>query len=133
MNFHHPNQLAGASTLGSIDPFHLYAGEKELVDAHDLVAVDTEIAQYQVLGRVTATGQLVPHDPEASDGSEKIIGVAMQGIKTEDAPQSLPYRVSAFFNHEALIWHESLDTLEKRKAAVVGTEIQVGTLYNASL
>lgn len=123
------NDLAAGGTMGSVNPFHLFAGEKEVVTAHDMVAANTEILKYQLLGRVTTTGFLVPHDPEATDGSEKIIGVATQPIKTTDAPKSIAYYVSGFFNHEALVWHDDVDTLVKRKAAVVGTEIQVGTLY----
>lgn len=133
MNVYHPNQLANAETLGGSLPFELYAGEKELVDAHDMVAPDTEVAQYTVLGRVTDTGLLVPHNPAGEDGSEVIVGVAMQAVTTGDDPISLPYRVSAFFNHDALVWHDDVDTLEKRKAAVQGTEIQVGTVYGTTL
>lgn len=124
--------LAAGGTLGSVEPFHLFAGEKEVVTAHDMVAPNTEIEKYEVLGRITATGFLVPHNPEATDGSEKVIGIATQPITTTTEPKSVAYYVSGVFNHEALVWHDDVGTLVERKAAVVGTEIQVGTLYGGT-
>ncbi|AEY69573.1 decorator protein [Burkholderia phage vB_BceS_AH2] len=126
-----PNDLAGNGTLGSYTPFQLWAGEKEIVTDHDPVAPNTTIAKYQVLAK-NAAGQLVPHDPTASDETAKAVGVATQPIKTGAAAASIGYYVSAFLNHEALVWHASLDTLAKRKAAFVGTEIRVGALRGAA-
>ena len=126
-----PNDLAGNGTLGSYTPFQLFAGEKEIVTDHDPVAPNTTIAKYQVLAK-NADGQLVPHNPAATDGTEKAVGVATQPITTGATAASIGYYVSAFFNHEALVWDASLTTLAARKAAFAGTEIRVGTLYGAA-
>lgn len=125
------SDLAGNGNLGSFTPFQLFAGEKEIVTAHDDVATGVTLAKYQGVAK-NAAGQLVAHDPTAGDTTAKLVGFAAQPIVTTTAVKSVPYYVSAFFNHEALVWHASLDTLAKRKAAVAGTEIQIGTLYGAA-
>ena len=127
----YPNNLAGTGTVGGYTPFQLFAGQKEIVTAHDPVAPNTAIQQFQVIAKNPA-GQLVPHNPAAADSANKAIGVAAQPLAANAQPVSLPYYVSAFFNHEALVWDATLDTLAERKAAFVGTEIQVGTLYGAA-
>ena len=125
------SDLAGNGNLGGFTPFQLFAGEKEIVTTHDLVASGVTIAKYQGVAK-DANGLIVPHDPTAGNTTAKLVGFAAQPIVTTAAGKSLPYYVSAFFNHEALVWHASLDTLAKRKAAVAGTEIQIGTLYGAA-
>lgn len=126
------NDLAGNGTRGSVEPFQLFAGEKEIVTAHDPVAASTEIAKYEVIARNTS-GELVPYDADGEDGEDKAIGIAAQPIKTDAVTvQSLPYYVSGFFNHEALVWPAGVTTLAQRKALFVGTEIQIGSLYGAA-
>lgn len=135
------NELAGSGTYGPTNPVQLFAGEKEVVTTHDLVAVSQDLVQYQVVAK-NAAGDIVAHDPDAVTGEvgsevpapqSKAVGVMAVAVKTSATDkQSAPYFVSAFFNHEVLVWDASIDTLAKRKAAFVGTEIQVGTLYGAA-
>lgn len=126
------NDLAGTGTRGSVEPFQLFAGEKEIVTAHDPVAASTTIKKFQVIARKT-DGTLVVFDPDGTDGANKAIGISAQPITTAASPvQSLPYYVSGFFNHEALVWPATLTTLAQRKAVFVGTEIQIGSLYGAA-
>lgn len=127
----YPNAVVGNGTLGGYTPFQLYAGEKEIVTAHDPVAANQDLKQFQGVAK-NADGELVAHAPAASDSTANLVGFMAQPVKTTGATVSGPYYVSAFFNHEALVWDATLDTLAKRKAAVVGTEIQVGTLYGGS-
>lgn len=122
------NDLARNGTLGGFTPFELFAGEKEIVTDHDDVAPSTILKKYQVVAK-NAAGQLVPHDPTASDTTKTAVGVTTQPITTGAAAAPVAYYVSAFLNHDVLVWHASLTTLAARKAAFVGTEIRVGTLY----
>lgn len=126
------NDLAGNGTRGSVEPFQLFAGEKEIVTAHDPVAASTVIAKYEVIAR-NSSGELVPYDAAGTDGEDKAIGIAAQPVTTDASTvQSLPYYVSGFFNHEALVWPDGVTTLAQRKALFVGTEIQIGSLYGAA-
>jgi hypothetical protein len=127
----YPNELAGNGTKGGFTPHHLFAGEKEIVTNNGSVAANQDLKQFQVVA-MNAAGELVAHDPAASDGTEKAVAVMAQPVKTTAATAPGPYYVSAFFNHEALVWHATLDTLAKRKAALLGTEIQVGKLYGGN-
>jgi hypothetical protein len=123
-----PNDLAGNGSYGGYTPFQLFAGEKEIVTNHDPVAPNTAIQKYQVIAK-NAAGQIVPHNPAAADTTKVAIGVAAQPLASTASAVSIPYYVSAFFNHEALVWDATLTTLAQRKAAFQGTEIQIGSLY----
>lgn len=125
------NQLAGNGTQGSFAPFQLLAGEKEIVTTHDEVATGQNLKQFEAVAK-NATGQLVAWDPDAVDTASKLVGFMAQPADATSAATSAPYYVSAFFNHEALVWPATVTTLEARKAAVQGTEIQVGTLYGGN-
>lgn len=127
------NDLAGGvSQIGEFKPTQLFAGEKEIVTAHDPVAASTTILKYQVVAK-NSSGELVPYDPEGVSGEDKAVGIAAQPVTTDAVTaQSLPYYVSGFFNHEALVWPSDITTLADRKAVFVGTEIQIGSLYGAA-
>lgn len=126
------NDLAGTRDLGAFTPTQLFAGEKEIVTAHDPVAASTTIKKYEVIAR-NDDGELVPYDADGTNGEDKVIGIAAQPIETDAVEvQSLPYYVSGFFNHEALVWPAGITTLAQRKALFAGTEIQIGSLYGAA-
>lgn len=127
----YPNQLAGNGNQGSFAPFQLFAGEKEIVTTHDEVAAGQNLKQFEAVAK-NATGQLVAWDPEAADTAAKLVGFMAQPADATSAAVSAPYYVSAFFNHEALVWPAAITTLADRKLAVQGTEIQVGTLYGGN-
>ena len=135
----YPNQLAGDGDKGSFTPFNLFAGEKEIVTDHDTVATNQDLAQFQVVAK-NDNGQLcaiaaLPGDWEAGDPIPRntiAVGVMAQAIKTTSSTADAPYYVSAFFNHEALVWPETVTTLAARKALLQGTEIRVGTLYGGN-
>jgi len=127
----YPNNLAGNGTQGGYTPFQLFAGEKEIVTNNGVVPASTEIKQFQVVA-MNENGQIVPYDPEGEDGSEVAVGVAAQGITTAaGSTGAIPYYVSAYFNHEALVWPASVTTLAARQMVFKGTEIQIGSLYGA--
>jgi hypothetical protein len=126
-----PNELAGSGTEGSYVPFQLFAGEKDVTTDHGNVAINTTLPKYQVIAFDTS-GNIVKHAPAASDSTNKAIGVLAQPIVTGSTVASAPYYTAGFFNHDALVWAAATDTLAERKAAFVGTEIQIGTLYGAA-
>lgn len=128
----YPNQLAGNGTHGGYTPFHLFAGDKEIVTNQFGVPASVAFAQFEVAA-VTAAGVLAKLNPAASDGTQIARVVVAQPIKSSATPPALaPAYVGAFFNHEALVWPAALDTLAKRKAAMLGTEIQVGALLGST-
>ncbi|BES53361.1 MAG: head decoration protein [Aeromonas veronii] len=122
MNGHTP--FAGNVDLGTYSPVHLFAGSADIVTDH--FPVGANLAQYQVFA-VNAAGAAVPHDPTASDGTEKAVGITLYAV-TQSAGGNVAGYIGGDFNHEVLVWHSSLDTLAKRKAAFLRTNIAIKSL-----
>lgn len=122
-----PNYLAGNSDLGSWEPTQIFSGEADIVTDGEPVGV--AFARYQVIARANSganAGKLVPYDPTATDGSEQAIGIAIEaGVVGTYAP----YYCGGVFNPDALVWPESVTTLEARKAVFARTNIQITKLY----
>lgn len=118
--------LAGGGTLDTYVPDNLFAGEADLIT--ESYPVSTTIEQYEVVGVITATGAIAPHDPTASDGSEVALGVATQGGTVGFAADTIAVYTSGFFNSATLVWHASLTTLAQRRSAFQGTNIHIGEL-----
>ena len=122
MNGHTP--FAGNVDLGSYQPVHLFAGSADIVT--DRFPVGADLAQYQVFA-VNSAGKAVPHDPTQSDGTEKAVGITLFAV-TLSAGGNISGYIGGDFNHEVLVWHSSLDTLAKRKAAFLRTNIAIKSL-----
>jgi len=123
----YPNQLAGNGTHGGYTPFHLFAGEKEIVTAQRGVPADTAFEQFEVAADVN--GVLAKYTGQA----DVTLVVVAQPIAASATPPALaPVYVSAFFNHEALVWPSGVATLAARKAAFQGSEIEVGALLGST-
>ena len=128
----YPNTLAGNGTKGSFTPHNLFAGEKEIVTNHGTVALDQDLAQFEVVA-LNADGEICKLDTAATDGTEIARFVMAQPCKTTATETAdAPYYVSAFFNHEALVWPATVTTLAARKQLMLGTEIQVDRLYGSN-
>lgn len=121
----YPNLLAGGLTATTIpEPFELYAGESDIVTDQGQ-AGGVAIVQFRVLGRITATGRLVAHNPAAVDGSQNAVAIAAQPLAVNEMG---PIFTGGMFNHEALVWDAATDTLAERKAAFDGSNIGVRKL-----
>ena len=119
-----PFQMAGNESLGAYEPIHLFAGEKEIVTESFTVGAD--LKQYEVFAQ-NAAGAAVKLDPAAVDTTAVAVGVTCYAVTLTNGGKVSGY-TSAFLNHEALVWPAALDTLEKRRTAMRGTEVRVGTV-----
>lgn len=120
-----PDYLAGNGDLGSWEPTQIFAGEADIVTDGGPAAADIVI--YQVIAK-NAAGAMVPHNPGAAEGAPEAlaIGIAAQPAKSG---QNVPYYIGGVFNHAALVWDSTLDTLVKRQAVFDRTNIHIGNLY----
>lgn len=115
------NDIAGGRTvLGSSTPVQLYAGESPITTTDYLLKVD--VVKYQVCS-VDATGGIVAFD--ASLGN---VVIASQPALTGD---TIAFFDGGHFNHEALVWPDTLTTYAQRRA-VVGPNgtVKIGRLVN---
>ena len=119
---HYPYpSLAGNVDLGSFEPTYVFAGEKQIVTQNFPVGA-TALAQYQAVA-LDATFKLVPHNPAAADTAKVMIGATTLAAP---ANSSVGVYTSAFLNHEVVVWDASLDTFEKRRAAALSCEVDIG-------
>lgn len=120
---------AGDEIVGTQTPEHLFAGDAPVVTEEAIL--DTgNLAKHTVVGRLTATGKIVAANPVAdpADGSEIAYGITTQAADATSADQKVGVYTAGFFNHEALVWPASLDTLVKRQTAFQGTMIKIGSV-----
>ena len=128
----YPNNLAGNGNHGSYTPFHLFAGEKEIVTSQAIVAsLQGAFAQFEVIA-FDGNGNIAKYNPAGAAPLNRAIGVTCQAIEAGQSGTTLfPYYRSGYFNHEALVWPAGMATLAARKAAVIASEIEVGALMGS--
>lgn len=116
------NDLASGELVTTSTPFHLYAGEAPVITEEAIL--DTgNLAKYTVVGRITASRKIVAHNPAASDGSENAIGITTQPADATAGDVKLAIFTGGFFNHSALVWDSTLNTLALRQAAFQDSEM----------
>lgn len=110
---------AGQTVLGTFAPVQLYAGEAPIVTGDYELAAD--VAKYQVVA-VDATGKIVAYAADLD------LVIASQAGVTGDR---IAFFEGGYFNHEALVWPEGVDTYEARRA-LFGSNgtIKIGRLVN---
>lgn len=122
--------LASSELVGTQSVTQLHAGDADVI-TEEAVLDTGNLAKYTVVGRLTATGKVVALDPAAIDGSEKAIGILTHAADATSADQRVAIYTAGFFNHAALVWPASLDTLAKRQAALratTGHQLRVGSV-----
>ena len=68
------------------------------------------IADFSVLGKVTATGKYILCDTGASDGSETPAAIAVYGGDATAADVAIQIYVAGSFNMDKLVWDASFAT-----------------------
>lgn len=124
----YPNQIAGNGTHGSYAPFHLFAGEKEIVTGQRSVTPSVAFAQFEVAADVAGVLTKYTGQPDVF-----LVVVAQPIVASPDVGVQAPVYLSAFFNHEALVWPATVTTLDARKAAFNGSDIEVGALLGSAV
>lgn len=127
------NDLAsGLTDRGSISPEELFAGDAPVVTdwANATTNSSTSFAKFEVVAIDRATNSIIKHVPGGTGDQVKAVAVLAQPIPISTTAARIPFFVGGFFNHEILTWEASLTTLEKRKAALVGTMLFAGVLDN---
>lgn len=130
----------GDPTAAAFTPVNLFAGDADVRTNNGTVLSGQVLAQYAVVARNPA-GKLIAHDPTAVadlDASadtvnvptvtSKAIGIMAYACDATAGDTAGSYYTAGDFNHETLIWHASLTTLEARRAAFEGTPIAIKSL-----
>jgi hypothetical protein len=128
------------NSRGTYTPPNLFAGDAPIVTSRALVLSGQNLARYAVVA-FNADGKLVAHDPTATvvvvggaasqtapAPQSRIAGVMLDAVNASAGDVSAAIYTEGVFNHAALTWHVSLDTLAKRRNACVGTKVDVAEL-----
>jgi len=108
-----------SENIAAIEP--LFAGDYPVENIGVTVASGAGVvAEYTVVGKVTASGKYVPCDLAAVDGSQVPVGVLVYGVDATSADVAAQMYVSGVFNMDKLVWHTSFDTEAKKLTAFNG-------------
>lgn len=121
--------VAGNTNVGTYTPEELLAGDAEIITEPEVVVSGAgALAQYTVVGKVTASSKLVAHNPAAVDGSEVAYGILTEAVDATAADVNVAVYTGGYFNHAQLVWDATLTTLEARKAEFKGTPVHIGEI-----
>lgn len=106
----------------TLEVSNLFAGTQVQPVVADEVVLDRsaagEVVRGTVLGQITESGNFVPVDSSAEDGSENPVAILAETTKvTADADKAAPGYFTGEFNQRALVFGGS-DTFDKHKAAL---------------
>lgn len=124
-------QLASNDSTTFAAPVGLFAGSMEVTTNRAQVGTNINLAQYTVVALVNDL--LVAWNPAGSDGSQNIVGILATDGDTRSSGgvpgRWAPYYTGGDFNHAALVWPASIDTLAERRAAFAGLKtINISTI-----
>lgn len=116
---------AGQTVLGTATMAQLFAGEAPITTNDYEIATGVTVVKYGVYA-LDATGKVIVWDTAGTAPATTPRVIASQAGVAGD-------RIAFFdggnFNHEALLWPESLTTFEARRAAFTSTgTIKIGRL-----
>lgn len=94
------SQLPATASFQS-EPDNLIYGTESLITGSAVPAAGAEFGRGALLGRVTATGEVLPSDPEAEDGSEVPWAIAAEDVNDLGANRVLVY-LKGHFNSRAV-------------------------------
>jgi hypothetical protein len=122
------NLLAGNSAVETFTPVQLFASGAEVRTLDNQILDTGNLAQFTVLGRITATGKWIVYTPGATDGSENAAGILVHAADATSADKVVQVYVAGDFNHAVLIWPAAIDTLIERQTAFNRSPITVNKL-----
>lgn len=125
------NLLAGNSST-TYTPIELLAGDAMVqTDDGQVLITGQNLAQFTVVGRITASGKLTQWAPAANDGSQIAVGILIHATNATSADKTCQIYTAGCFNVAALVWPSGVTTLAARKAAFERSPISVKALLPA--
>ena len=109
--------MAMFETTDTLEDISVFSGDFQVVTTPETTASGQDLAALSVVGRVTASGEIVLCNPGASDGSQNPIGVTVTAVDASAAAAPVAVFRSGMFNPDALTWHAGFDTDAKKRLA----------------
>lgn len=105
-------------------PVDFITGSADIVTKGVTIASGADVAQYAVLGQVTATGKFIKSVATAVDGSQKPVAIAAVDVASAAADVEAPVYLHGTFNPEVLVWDASYTDILK-STAFIGSPISL--------
>ena len=100
-------------SAGSFTPEQRFAGDSDIITKPMTIAkvsAGAVIPARTVLGRVTASGKLIPAVVGASDGSAAGVAILAEAVDTTVADVIAPVYLAGEFNMDALVYDATFNT-----------------------
>ncbi|MCU7845309.1 MAG: head decoration protein [Candidatus Thiodiazotropha sp. (ex Monitilora ramsayi)] len=114
-----------SSSVETHSPDNLIAGSAPIVTNDGTLASGQNLARGAVLGRITASGEMVLSDPGAVDGSEVPVGILVHAQDASAAAKACQFYVGGEFRSSEMVWHAGYTTDAEKRAAFDGSAIVV--------
>lgn len=112
---------AGMASIATDDfsVVELFAGDTPAVVTESFTLVDQNDAlpAFTVVGRITGSNDITLCDLAGEDGSEVPFGITTAPALDVGGAQDIAIFTSGCFNPDALNWHSSFDTADKKRNA----------------
>jgi hypothetical protein len=112
-----PHIAFGDPAAETVTQVGLFAGDRPVATKTVTISSGADVAKYAVLGKVDASGEYKLCDLAAVDGSAVPRAIACYDVDSSGADVVAAVYTAGFFNHAALVWHASFDTLAEKLAA----------------
>jgi hypothetical protein len=108
---------ASGHTDEAYTPEQVIVGASDVITRPETYAAGADVAALTVMGRVTASGKLIPSVSTAVDGSEKPVAIAVEAVAAAAADKVGPAYIAGEFNVDALVWDASWTTDAQKLAS----------------
>ncbi|MCU7839766.1 MAG: head decoration protein [Candidatus Thiodiazotropha sp. (ex Troendleina suluensis)] len=114
-----------SSSVETYSNDNLIAGSAPIVTNDGVLASGQTLVRGAVVGRVTASGELVQCNPGAADGSEVPVGILVHPIDASAAAKNCQFYVGGEFHMNEMTWHAGFASDVAKRAAFDGTAIVI--------
>lgn len=113
----YPVLASGSTPLDTYAPTQLIAGSSDIITLPYTVTLSgSALPVGQVLGQITATKKLVPHETTAADGSQTAVAILAVPLAAATGDVVAPCYVAGEFNVAALTFDADVTTTAAKLA-----------------
>lgn len=105
-------------SAGTYTPEQRFAGESDIItNSYTIAQAAGSVAAGTLLGKIAASGKLVPCNTAATNGSEVPVAILAEAVNATAGDVVAAAYVAGEFNLDFCVFHASFDTEAKKLAA----------------
>jgi len=114
--------MTASSSVETSNVQSFVLGGEPVTDSETILS-GQDLAQFSVVGRVTASGKFILSNSGAADGSENPVGITLEAVDATGGDETAPLYKGGEFDLDQCIFHASFSTDLLKKAAFDRTAI----------